>query len=1431
MKKIILTEDLVLNASIRTAGKLSEVLLIQQDATGGHAVTLAVDNDGMIDVGRQPNCVTEVSYKVDDDRVYWTSRILTPELIINEPSRITTLTTYIVDSNGVKIRWNAPQGNPPSLTVPTSRYRIYYSESEIDTNYSVKDFPEFKQSLIPKAPTEQEEIVISGLLPGHKYYIVIVSESIIFGKLKTSQPSNVITFITPANDEAGTIFPRIIPLIKENFYPNGLIIPVDEDTGQKTWAQNLADISTIIDEDGVPSGTPPTVGMGIKNYGVGDMPQYNRPSWDCIIDLGAQWTIEYLYVWMITNGEIEVRSSNNGVVFDVFATLNSALPHDSWQKIVVNQTFSTNIRYIQLGFLTKEHTIKGFLLYGKRAEKGTIKGIKYKKTVPSRTFDEYLGTNAFLIEQKEMVREVSRFTRFYVESDWLFRQNGNWNEQGDGEGKTPDEVRYVFASSHIWNFDTKLAEFKATGQKVLYTLNNSPLYLREAGYDSATLAKPVDPGLPTMTLSVTTDPMSYKHYARLAYNLSARYGRNTSPNLDYVQYDTGEPFAVGLDLLEYIEFGNEKDAYWTGANGYHSAHEMAAITSAIYDGHKGLMGEGFGIKQADPTMKLTMSSLALGDNIGYVKAMMLWWDLNRGFGDYPIDAINIHHYNASGGSQTGGDAPSSGIPPEEGEYIHIMEAWDDFRNRQLQNCEIILSEIGYDEQWGGVYSPGYRDQDIRSKYKAYWLPRTFLIGKAIGLDVLNQYWFGNTQVRLLVDVNPNYFDRQAFLTSGYADGTDSAAFPHTVKLVSYWYAGAMQKALEGYSFSHIIIKRGVKQVDALTIDSVNPKLWALAFTNESGGKAICLWLEGTGFNTLTANVYVDASESLIPVLTVDNAEIRQSVVPLLTNKTTLSDVNGKYILHTINECPSVIKTINIGVKKLINPSDVQIEAISNNTLKLSWRDRNIGPNNTKIYQSNLPDQDFIEVVNTYIDNGEYVLTDLSEGENYFFKIQFQSGSLYSEASPSIGITTLSTILPPTNFESIDRSSSSITLGWDYTPEAELNIDLFEIYRSLTSNGIYVLLTSVNKNLRSFIDNGLTADTIYYYKIRAKKDFGYSEYTFSPGETTSPVVLDPPVLLTAKSNYAGDRLKLGFDLAMANPAGYHAAFSVIETLGGTPTNINGARVELDSVDPKILYLYLDNLINNSASTVTVSYNATSANVQSTAGVKLATLSSFPVSNNKNNVSLLSKKIQINLTDSVNLAGADWNNIVMNYNGSTTPFDAQVYTKNLLDVNGVATNIEFIMPMNNAENINTNGYVENDMLQVADPHFPEATNEVAVGIANQTYNGAASLAIFQNLDPTKEYNIRMLLVVFKYNTVTRLAHYKNWQSISYVNKNVPGNSSYITSLKPTNTPYNPHASGGGYPVVDHINDPKVGLNFRYGGNPVWVAGFILEEVIPE
>ncbi|NHC41039.1 hypothetical protein G6549_13765 [Bacillus sp. MM2020_1] len=72
---------------------------------------------------------------------------------------------------------------------------------------------------------------------------------------------------------------------------------------------------------------------------------------------------------------------------------------------------------------------------------------------------------------------------------------------------------------------------------------------------------------------------------------------------------------------------------------------------------------------------------------------------------------------------------------------------------------------------------------------------------------------------------------------------------------------------------------------------------------------------------------------------------------------------------------------------------------------------------------------------------------------------------------------------PTNVKAGSSSYNSVNVSWG----AVTGASGYEIYRATSSGGSYSLITSITKN--SFSNTGLTANNMYYYKVRAYKLVG------------------------------------------------------------------------------------------------------------------------------------------------------------------------------------------------------------------------------------------------------------------------------------------------------------------------------------------------------
>lgn len=97
------------------------------------------------------------------------------------------------------------------------------------------------------------------------------------------------------------------------------------------------------------------------------------------------------------------------------------------------------------------------------------------------------------------------------------------------------------------------------------------------------------------------------------------------------------------------------------------------------------MGEGFGVKQADPDMKFVFGGLA-GLSLSYIQAMKLWSDYYRN-GSFPADVINVHHYCNTRGRQHPKEI-AYGISPEEDGLKEKLEKLVKWRNANLPDKEI-----------------------------------------------------------------------------------------------------------------------------------------------------------------------------------------------------------------------------------------------------------------------------------------------------------------------------------------------------------------------------------------------------------------------------------------------------------------------------------------------------------------------------------------------------------------------------------------------------------------------------------------------------------------------------------------------------------------------------------------------------------------------
>jgi hypothetical protein len=157
------------------------------------------------------------------------------------------------------------------------------------------------------------------------------------------------------------------------------------------------------------------------------------------------------------------------------------------------------------------------------------------------------------------------------------------------------------------------------------------------------------------------------------------------------------------------------------------------MASADYDGHKGALGPGVGVKVADPSMRFLMGGLAgtgpsdwLTNVTNYLNGIKTWSEQNRG-GSFPADVINIHlycmDYNAMHAHS-----------PEDcklAETVHAVVAW---RDANEPGKEVWHTEFGYDVNpgsWNKAIPIGPYDIET---VQAQWITRSYFALLLSGVD-------------------------------------------------------------------------------------------------------------------------------------------------------------------------------------------------------------------------------------------------------------------------------------------------------------------------------------------------------------------------------------------------------------------------------------------------------------------------------------------------------------------------------------------------------------------------------------------------------------------------------------------------------------------------------------------------------------------------
>ena len=162
------------------------------------------------------------------------------------------------------------------------------------------------------------------------------------------------------------------------------------------------------------------------------------------------------------------------------------------------------------------------------------------------------------------------------------------------------------------------------------------------------------------------------------------------------------------------------------------------------------------------------------------------------------------------------------------------------------------------------------------------------------------------------------------------------------------------------------------------------------------------------------------------------------------------------------------------------PTNLILEQIAQDSIKITWNDNSVGELNYKIDRK-IEGEEWIESYKIIEENEEQFID--NNNELYapcYYRISSCSGNSYSINIEGF----INAFNPPTNLTAETLEILAINLEWEDNSYYEIG---YKIERK-KENEEYTLIDSVDQNTTSYTDNSIEAYTKYYYRI-----FGYNQH--------------------------------------------------------------------------------------------------------------------------------------------------------------------------------------------------------------------------------------------------------------------------------------------------------------------------------------------------
>jgi hypothetical protein len=249
------------------------------------------------------------------------------------------------------------------------------------------------------------------------------------------------------------------------------------------------------------------------------------------------------------------------------------------------------------------------------------------------------------------------------------------------------------------------------------------------------------------------------------------------------------------------------------------------------------------------------------------------------------------------------------------------------------------------------------------------------------------------------------------------------------------------------------------------------------------------------------------------------------------------------------------------------PSNVTATPASDKQINLTWKDNATDESSFVVERStnaSFTSPTLIDVAN---DRTSYSDTGLSASTQYWYRLRARNAVGYSAYSNTASASTNATApttppAAPTTLVAGAASDTRIDMSWADNSTDETS---FVVERSADASFATVQATTLPANTTSWSDTGRTANTTYWYRVKAVNAIGSSAYSNAASATTKPTPTGYSAAVTADTPVSYWRLGEASGTAAADARGANPG-----TYLGSPALGAGSLLATDSTNKAVAF---------------------------------------------------------------------------------------------------------------------------------------------------------------------------------------------------------------------------------------------------------------------